>query len=94
MFYLVTDSMTCWGAGQTIDEAKTEACRWLCNADGVQGITSDELEAMLITEYESRNGADGVFIYAVRAFDWPSNSSELDGDGWLKYFWAQEKLNS
>ena len=96
MFYLIMDQMTCWGAGQTVAEAKEDACQWLCGENDLsswQGISLDELEDMIVTEHESRNGAAGVFVYEVSDFDWPDNADSLDGDLWCDFYWAQEELN-
>ena len=75
-------------------EAKADACQWLYGAAGQQGIELAELEKMIIDEYESRNGADGVFVYEVSDFDWPDDAESLDGDLWCDFYWAQEELNS
>ncbi|MFG1487629.1 hypothetical protein ABMA58_00095 [Oceanospirillum sp. HFRX-1_2] len=79
MIYIVMSQTVAWGAGKTKQEAIAEASQWLCDENGVQGITVEQVEKMLISEHESRNGADGVFIGEVEA-EWSDEIEQMDGD--------------
>lgn len=87
--YLVADQITSWGAGRTRDEAIDDAAQWLCGTHddnyGRQGISAAEVEEMIISEYESRNGATGVYIIEF-ASEWPENAEQMDGDQWLRLY--------
>lgn len=79
MIYIVMGQLTAWGVGKTEFDAIAEASQWLCDENGVQGISSDQVREMLISEHESRNGADGVFV-AELDVDWSDEFDQLDGD--------------
>ena len=79
MIYIVMNQTTAWGAGKTEKDAIAEAAKWLCDEDGTQGVTVKQVEKMLISEYESRNGDDGVFIGEVDA-EWSDEVDQMDGD--------------
>lgn len=94
-FYIIMDQMTVWGAGVTLDAAYEDAAQWLENPEtGFQGCSVEQVEAMEILEHESKNGADGIFVYEITDFEWPENAAELDGDGWMEFYWKQEELNA
>lgn len=79
MIYIVMNQNTAWGAGKNEQDAITEAAKWLCDENGTQGISPKQVREMLISEYESRNGADGVFIANID-IDWNDGIENMDGD--------------
>jgi hypothetical protein len=86
--YLIADQITSWGAGKTCDEAIAEAAQWLCDPEsGQQGITAEQVESMIIDEHQSRNGESGVYVIKYKA-EWPENAESMDGDSWLRHYYA------
>jgi len=83
--YLIADRMTSWGAGQTKEAAMEDAAQWLCDTDGKQGLSVEDVEDMIISEHEVRNGSDGVYLIEYQA-EWPENASSMDGDAWLQHY--------
>ena len=79
MFYIAIDEITYWGYGKTREEAIKEAAKWLINPEtGGQGCTDEQINDMVISEYESRNGKRGIYLYEVTDFDLPEDDSCLD----------------
>lgn len=91
-FFIVMDVVTGWGIGKTRDEAIQEAAQWLCDEDGRQGVTVEQVEAMIISERESRNGVSGVFIAEITDTEWPENADQLDGDDLAAIWTKQQEL--
>ena len=78
--YLVMDQLAVWGVGQTVGECIKDATHWIINPEtGQPDLATDQLEAMIISEHDSRNGKNGFFIDSFEA-DCPDNVSELDSD--------------
>ncbi|MFV7762855.1 hypothetical protein ACNPKZ_20180 [Shewanella algae] len=89
-FFIVMDGVTGWGIGKTRAAAIQEAAQWLCDEDGQQGVSVEQVEAMIISEQESRNGVSGVFIAEITDTEWPENAYQLDGDD-LAAIWTKQQ---
>lgn len=86
MFYLILDRNDCWGSGQTIEDALNDACEWICDDSGQQGVTLDWLKARITSQAESRNGDSGFYVYPVNE-DYPEDAEKLDGQAWINRYY-------
>ena len=89
-FYMVMNNDAVWGAGRTIEEAKVEACTWIEDADGRQGVTMGWLHDRLVTEREfDRDPADKFFIFPVSCVDFDDDIKEIDTDKLMDVYYIQ-----
>ena len=92
-FYIVLDSQTAWGVGQTFEDALKEATQWIPDSDGTQGCSLEYLKSMIISEAASKNGESGFFVAEIPG-EYPENAEELDGEALCRLWWAQQEKSN
>ena len=87
-FYLVIDQTAVWGYGKTREAAIRDAEEWILDPEDHfsyhLGRMADKVEDLIISKYESANGAPGFYLEPCY-FAIPDNAEELDGEDWYDY---------
>ena len=88
-FYLVMDQTAVWGYGKTKEAAIRDAEEWILDPEDHfsyhLGRMAYQVEDMIISKDESRNGAPGVYVEPCY-FELPAYAEHLDGYGLYKLY--------